>query len=203
MSSLINEHIDFAHKNATRIDPYLSDMGVVTLNKDHLPIASSHAIDLRDKYKGSLMVRTSPGYINAEIKIYYAGSCYYTIPILFPESASESYGATYVKESPVGSSTPIVAFANSNATTINLTFKALSDHLPTLYNNFSEYIDAIKHMTIPKTSGSHVMGPTVTVTIANLSFSGVCDSVSIDYQNLYGDKTYTMADITCQFTKTS
>lgn len=201
-NNLINKHVDFSYKNATLIDPFLSDVSVVTLNKNYLPISAKNSANLRNKVSSKL-IRSVPNYIQSEIRIYYAGTCEYIIPVLFPEAATESYGASFVKESPVGSSHPIIAFANSNATTVSVSFTALSDHLPSGYNSFEDYINAIKHMTIPKTSGSIIMGPEVTVSIANLVFSGVCDSVSIEYKNIYGNNSYTMATISCQFTKSS
>lgn len=202
MSNIINEHVKFTHTNAVLLDPFISDISLVTLNKDYLPIVSANSQSLKNRTDHPLF-KEPPGYLSAVIKVYYKGNCEYTIPMLFPESASESYGASFVKESPVGSTYPILAFANSGASTVNISFVALSDHLPKGYSTLSDYLNAIKQMTRPKYSGTHVIGPEVTVSLANITFSGVCDSISIDYQNLYGDNSYSMATITCQFTRTS
>lgn len=202
MANLINEHVNFSYKNATLVDPFLEDVSIVTLNKNYLPLSTKNAMDLRNK-SSATVIKETPGYLTAKIEVYYAGVLTYSIPLLFPENASESLGANFVKENPVGSSKPIVAFSNTSTPQISLSFIALSDYLPTGYNSFQDYLETIKQMTKPKTSGNYVKAPEVYVEVANLKFYGVCDSINIEYNQTYGDNTYIMANISCQFTKTS
>ena len=200
MANLINEHVDFSYKNATRVDPFLTDISKVTLNKNQLPLASDTQTN-RLAQSGTFSGKVPPGYISAKIELYYSGVLSKTIPILFPESASESLGANYLKENPIGSSNPIMAFGHSNNSTVSIAFVALSDYLPQGYTTFESYIDAIRSLTKPKYSEDYVKGPEVKVYLASIYFEGVCDSISIDYQNIYGNQTFTVANISCQFTK--
>lgn len=202
MANLINEHVNFSYTNGTLLDPFLENINLVTLNKNYLPLSTQNAKDLRARTTATV-IKETPGYLTAKIEVYYAGVLTYSIPLLFPDSASESLGANFIKENPVGSSKPIVAFSNTTTPQVNLSFIALSDYLPTGYNSFQDYLETIKQMVKPKTSGSYVKSPEVYVEVANLKFYGVCDSISIDYDQTYGDNTYIKANISCQFTKTS
>ena len=199
---LINEHVNFSYTNSTLVDPFLSDVSIVTLNKNYLPIASRNSISLKNRSE-STIIKVPANYITAKIDVYYAGSLYKSIPLLFPESASESLSANFVKENPVGSSVPIVAFANSGNSQISINFVALADYLPIGYESFEDYLNAIRSMTKPQLSGNYVKGPEVFVSLANISFYGVCDSVSIEYKNMYKNNSYSMANISCQFTRTT
>lgn len=197
---LINEHVRFSYTNATLMDPFLSDVSKVTLNKNYLPLAPKDQSQLNSL---ATIVTKPPSYLTAIIEVYFGGSRSYSFEILFPQSASESLSAAYVKESPVGSEYPIVAFSNTNAQQISLDFVVLSDYLPTGYT-FGSYLNALRKMVKPKIkSDSYIEGPEVYVSVANLKFSGVCDSVSINYDNLYKDNSYQKADVSCQFTVTN
>lgn len=200
MSNLINEHVDFSYKNATLVDPFLTDISKVTLNKNQLPLASDTQTN-RLAQTGTFSGKVPPEYITAKIELYYAGKLNKTIPILFPESASEALGTNYLKENPVGSASPLIAFGHSSNTTINISFVALADYLPQGYTTLESYLDAIRSLTKPQYTEDFVKGPEVRVHLANLYFEGVCDSVNIEYQNVYGNGTYSIANISCQFTK--
>lgn len=197
---LLNEHVKFSYVNATGMDPFLADVSQVTLNKNYLPIASKDQLLLNNI---ATTITAPPEYLTATIEVYFGGSKSYSFPILFPSSASESLSAVFVKESPVGSEYPIVAFSNTGEQQISLDFVALSDYLPSGYT-FDSYLEAIRKIVKPKIkSDNYVEGPEVYVSLANLKFSGVCNSINISYDNLYGNETYQKADVSCQFTVTS
>lgn len=202
MANILNEHVDFSYKNAKQYDPFLANVSMVTLNENMLPLASGTET-MRPPESGTFTGKVPPEYLTAEIELCYAGKVYKKIPILFPESASESLGANYIKENPIGSSNPILAFSHSNSSTISINFIALSDYLPQGYNTFADYLDAIRSMTKPQHTEDYVKGPEVRVHLANIYFEGVCDSINIDYRNVYGNDTFTIATIACQFTRAS
>lgn len=184
--------------NQTVIDPFLTDLGKVTLNKDYYP---NKYISTRVWNLDNSRIEEQ-GYLPCSIKVYYGGTEAYTIPILFQQSFSESNSASYAKESPVGSTYPIIAFSNSEPSAVNFSFVALSDYLPSGYTSLKEYIDDIKKMTKPKYSGNIVLSPSVKITFSNLTYTGVCDSVNVDYHNVFNNKSLVKADITCAFTLT-
>lgn len=198
---LLNEHVNFSYRNGTLVDPFLSDVSKVTLNKNHLPI---NTLQKNSAITGTTTITAPANYITAKIDVYYAGAFSYTIPLLFPESMSESLGANFVKENTVGSTYPIIAFSNSTSQQINLTFAIVADYLPAEYKTLESYIEAIRKMVKPKTeSNSYVKGPEVYVSLGNVVFHGVCDSVSVDYQNIYRNNSFVKAEVQCQFTVSS
>lgn len=197
MNPELDKHVDLSVLNSKRVDPFLQSLGQTTLNKDYLPLSRNNSRSVRS---GSTFKNVPPSYMPAYIRLYYAGSLANQIPILFPLEASESLGANFIIESPVGSTYPIIAFSNSQPTEISISFKALSDYLPTGYSSFKQYIEAIRSMVKPQYSGNYVKSPEVHVQLSSVDFYGVCKSVNISYTNLYGDKTFVVADISCSFT---
>lgn len=187
--------------NSLPIDPFLTDMGTVTLDSEKLPRSYNYDAHKKSLSKvGSSFTYLPPSYTEAHIELYYNGELYRDIPILFTESMSESLQASFIKETPVGSATPIIAFASSQPTTVNISFIALQEYLPQGYSTFNDYIETIRKLTKPRHSGSYVQAPEVSVNISGQSFYGVCDSVSIDYDDIYGSHTYLKATVSCQFT---
>ena len=199
--SFLSQDFDLASLNGTMVDPFLHDMTTQTINTNYLPIIQNNAASLSQLT--SKFTFTPPEYLTATVELYYGTAKEATIPLLFPNSLSESLSTNFVKEHPIGSTYPIVAFSNSGESNISLSFVALQDYLPTGYNTFEEYINAIRKLTRPKYSGSYILSPDVYVKLANIEFYGVCDSVNIEYSNLYGNDTFVRADVTCQFTITS
>lgn len=195
----LNEHVDFTRQNATLVDPFLTEISQVTLNKNYLPIVTPPE-DTAPKYGSKL---EHPSYLTSLITVFHAGQKTREIPILFASGVSESLSASFVKENPVGSTYPITAFANTQSHQISVDFIALSDYLPTGYSSLKEYIDALKTMVKPKNDGQYVKGPEISFTLADLKVYGICDSISISYDNLYGSNTFLKAEIQCQITVTS
>lgn len=187
-----------ALKNQTLVDPFINNMTSRTLNSNYYP----HKYIRPVRNSSDNKISAPPGYLPCELTIYYGGVYYDTIPLLFPQSISESHSANYAKESPVGSDFPIVAFSNSQPSTITLNFVALSDYLPSKYRALEDYIEAVKMMTKPKYTGNIVKSPSVQLKFSSLTFTGVCDSISISYATVYNNNSLVKADIDCQFTLT-
>lgn len=182
--------------NKTLCDPYLLEMGKVTLNKNNLPTSKIQVT------QGNTVINCPPSYLPASIRIYHGLSSNGSIeiPILFPESYSESLQANFIKESPVGSKLPIVAFSNTNPTSIPFSFICLSDYLPKGYSTLKSYIDAIKTMVYPKYNSTMVDSPWVIVTFADQSFTGICESINIEYDtSIFGNHELVKATVSCQF----
>lgn len=178
---------------------------VITLDNRYLPISRELKKDFDNFGDGSYRdkIIAPPGYLPASITRTTVGMKQKEIPILFPKSFSRSIQASYAKENPVGSTRPIVAYSFTNAEQIPLEFDALADYLPNGYTTLNEYVEDIISILKPGSSNSAITEPTVTVTLADISFQGICESISINYDNVYGDKTFTHAVISCNFTKLS
>lgn len=176
----------------------------ITLNNNFLPIAAKNKMSNApgsDKY--DLTITAPPDYLPAMITRTTNGMEQIQIPVLFPKSFSRSIQASFAKESPVGSDVPIVAYSYTNAESIPLEFDVISDYLPTKYKNLglNAYIEDIISILKPKKTNSTIYEPTVMVSFADISFRGICESISINYDNLYDYKSFTHAIINCQFTK--
>lgn len=190
--------------NQTVYDPFSTDRSGVNLGDFYTPI---RRISSRvPSYNNNLAA--PDGYNICIITLYYTkdpSSNRIEIPVLFPESFSESLSASYAKESPVGSSVPIVAFSHTNPQQLPLTFIASKDYLPSSYKDFNSYINDIKLMVKPKKSTnssnkSVVVAPTITLRFLNLFYNVVCDSIDIAYSPIYEKDSFVHATITCQFT---
>lgn len=189
-----------ASKNQTYVDTTLNKLGIVNLDPYYTPIKKIRArSNLLNQHT---FISTPPGYMRCNIQVYYAGAIDHTIPLLFPESISESISANFVKESPVGSTIPIVAFSNTQPQEFSIQFLAAADYLPTGYKSLRAYIQDIKSMCKPKYHNQKnlVLAPSVLVTYSDLSFYGVCDSVSVDYEPVYGNNSMVVAKVNCTFT---
>lgn len=185
-------------ENQSVTDPFLLQLGTVTLNSDFYPYR--HIADNVPKY--SKIISAPPNYLQCQIDLYYGGSLYVSIPVLFPSPPSESHGASYTKETPVGSTFPLIAFGSSEPSQVSFSFTALQEYLPSGYSSLETYLDTIKLMTKPRYSGDLVLAPSVKLTFGSLVYTGVCDSISIDYANVYGNNAMVKADVACQFTLT-
>lgn len=198
--------IDLSRVNMTMVDKTLVDVTKNILNTYYVP-TTKLIKELKNKVKsGGTFNHVPPQHIPAEIKVYHSGVETGKFYILFPESVSESLSAQFIKENPVGSTYPIVAFSNTSESSISLSFVALSDYLPEGFNKLEDYLKVIRSMvtpTYPSKQANLVQGPSVYVRIGGISFYGVCDSISIDYDNLYGSSSFVKASISCQFTITS
>lgn len=185
-------------KNQTVTDPFINNMSRVTLNDFYIPLRN-----LRNTVGSTTPIDSPPGYLVATIGVYYAGSLRYNIPILFPESMSENLSSSFVKESPVGSTYPHAAFANTQPQTVSISFIASSDYLPKQYGTMKDYINTIKQMVKPEYSGNLVLPPEVYVHVSDIEFTGVCDSISVEYKNIFTSTgRMVMATINCGFTVT-
>lgn len=210
VNSFIQQHIQMTdvkgnsvNTNYTLVDPFLHNLSQQTLNKNYIQQVNNFKNSLALKADGRHNAFNSlpPNYITAEITVYHGGITSGKLYLLFPGEVSESSSANYVKESPVGSTYPIVAFGNTQPSQVNLSFIALADYLPQGETSLDSYIKSIRSMLQPSyPDSSHVSAPTVYVHLGNVRFSGVCDSVNINYYNLFNRQTYVKADISCSFT---
>lgn len=198
-SSYLNNITIRPASGQTVVDPFLNDISTTTLNSNYIPIKK---ISTDAPLNEHIRISNYADYLPAEITIYHDTDKYGTFSVLFPSSFSESISATYVKESPVGSAYPIVAFSSTGNSTIPLTFDVLAEYLPSGISSLRQYVEGLKQMVRPKYSGDIVKSPWVLVKFADVSFEGVCDSLGIDYHNVYGNKSFIKATVTCQFTVT-
>ena len=205
-----SDYINNLQGNQTVLDKQNALVDTITLNSKYLPIVNNKpfANHLYGKQGDSLtannIVNHPADYLPARITSV-KGSQVYSIPILFPSSFSRSISASFAKENPVGSDTPIMAYAYTDGEEIPFEFDALADYLPEEYVGvgLKGYVDAIMEILKPKKSGSVVFEPTVIVEFADITFKGVCTSVSVSYDNVYNYKSFVHAKISCQFTKLS
>lgn len=183
--------------NQTYQDTLLTSLGLVTLNSYYTPIKRiQRGLD----YKRTL--NKSASYLPCSIDVHYGGAYSYTLPIVFPQSITESVSANFIKESPVGSTIPIIAFSNTESQDFSMTFTAAKDYLPEGYSSLRDYVKAVKAMCKPRYNGNIVLAPSVRVTYSDVVFSGVCNSVSVEYEDVYGDKSMVVARFSCSFTLT-
>ena len=181
----------------TVTDPFLRDLGKVTINKDYLPYYRS----LRSTVPHTSKISAPHGCLPASLSLYHGSNRTLVLPILFPQSISDSISANFIKESPVGSKVPITAFASTKEEQIPLSFIALADYLPSGYTSLKQYINDIKKMCIPVYSGNMVLSPWVVIQFSDLSFTAVCDSIGVEYDtSIYGNKQMAKATINCNFT---
>ena len=204
-----SEYLNNLNNNQTVLDmqnPYLSS---VTLNPQYLPTINTNMRNTyADSKTGELIpyvssITAPPDYLTARITPVKNGKGGTPIPILFPLSFSRSISASFAKENPVGSTTPIMAYSFTDAEEIPLEFDALADYLPTGYTSLKQYVDAVFNLLKPGVANNVIYEPTVIVEFADMSFKGVCTSVSVSYDNLYNYKSFAHAKINCSFTKLS
>lgn len=186
--------------NQTVIDPFMTDNFRRSVNDYYNPIKQIKNLMIDEKF----IINKPLDFLPCVIELFYGDRREKPddiIQILFPESFSESLSATFVKESPVGSDRPIVAFSHTNPQQVPITFVALSDYLPAGFTSLKQYITKIKQMVKPRYKGdSTVVSPWVKITFSNMVYEAVCDSIDIAYTNVYGNKTLVHATINCNFT---
>lgn len=185
--------------NQTIVDDYLINLGTVTLDQAYLPIKTINQESLLNQH---VIIANYPDYLPASITVYHDNVKSGFFPLLFPQSFQESLSASFIKESPVGSAYPIVAYSHTGETTIPIQFTALAEYLPGGFNTLRSYIEGLKDMVRPKYSGDIVKSPTVLVQFADVVFEGVCNSMNVAYSQVYGNKSFIKADIDCSFTVT-
>ena len=183
--------------NQTYADTLLTSLGLVTLNSYYTPI---RRIQENLKYKRT--INKSADYLPCKIDVYFGGQYYYTLPIVFPQSLAESISANFIKESPVGSTLPIVAFSNTEPQDFSMTFTATKDYLPAGYSSLRDYVQSVKAICKPRYNGNIVLAPSVRITYSDIVFSGVCNSVSVEYEDVYDNKSMVVARFNCSFTLT-
>lgn len=187
-------------------DPYLSS---ITLNTQYLPIERNNMKntyidpDTGKEVPYDISITAPPDYLPATITPVKNGIKGTPIPILFPLSFSRSISASFAKENPVGSTTPIMAYSYTDAEEIPIEFDALADYLPRGFTTLKQYVDAVIDLLMPEKSNSVIYEPTVIVEFADMSFKGVCTSVNVSYDNVYNYKSFVHARLSCQFTKLS
>ena len=192
-----NLDVNWNNKASVMMDPWLSDNGKITVNRNFLHRGQ---FETKDNFS-SPSITVPPDYLNAKLIIYKGGDKHLELPVLFPGSFSNSISATYAKESPVGSNKPIIAFEHTDAESFPFSFVALADYLPTGYNTLESYIEAIKEMVKPYYDGQIVKSPSVQLVIANYAILCVCTSVNITYDELYNNQSFVKANISCEFTR--
>ena len=181
----------------TITDPYLSNGGKVTVNKNYLP--TTRFTNSRGKSLSS--ITAPPDYLTAMITLFRGSNKIMEIPVLFNATISNSISASYVKESPVGSSSPIVAFNYTGEETFPFSFVALAEYLPSGFSSLKSYVEAIKEIVKPGYSDNLVLAPYVILTFADISVKCICESVSVSYDQIYNTNSFAKADIQCSFTK--
>ena len=209
-----SDYLNNLDTNQTVLNMSNNYLSSVTLNPNYLPVKNPNNplgmqyskfdfVDGKRDEKGNIIPGTImpadylPAYISS-IK----GSTSYVIPVLFPKSFSRSISASFAKENPVGSTTPIVAYSYTDAEEIPFEFDALADYLPTGFSTLKQYVDAIINILKPSISGSEqniINEPTVIVEFADMRFEGICTSVNVSYDNVYNYKSFVHASISCQF----
>lgn len=198
-----SDYINNLQGNQTVLDKQNPLVDSVTLNPKYLPIHRNWYTPNKS-VRDSNIINHPAEYLPARITSM-KGSQVYSIPILFPSSFSRSITANFAKENPVGSDTPIMAYSYTDGEDIPFEFDALADYLPEEYVGvgLKGYVDAIINILKPGKSGSVIFEPTVIVEFADITFKGVCTSVSVSYDNVYNYKSFVHAKISCQFTKLS
>lgn len=195
----LNELGSQVNPNQTIADPFLNNLSQTMLYNSYVPIKQIRRDPVLSSHN---KISTPPGYLNCSISLYYAGVYDRTFQILFPESISESISANFTKESPVGSTYPITAFSNTGEQKVPMSFVVLSDYLPDGYSSVRAFIKDLKLMCKPKYSGSIVKSPSVQITFGDITFYGVCESISVEYANVYGNNSMVKATVSCDFTIT-
>ena len=190
-------NISWDNTAQTITDPYLNNGGKVTVNKNYLPTKRFTT----SRGRNLSTISAPPEYLTGSITLFRGSDKIREIPILFSATISNNLSASYVKESPVGSSSPIVAFNSTGEETFPFSFVALADYLPSEFSSLREYIDAVKEIVKPGYSDSLVKSPYVILTFADISVKCVCESVSISYDTLYNVNSFVKADIQCSFIK--
>lgn len=190
-------NISWDNTAQTITDPYLNYGGKVTVNKNYLPIAriSEELLNLHSS------ITAPPDYLTARITLFRGSDKIREIPVLFNATISNSISASYVKESPIGSSEPIIAFTATGEETFPFSFVALSDYLPDGFSSLRAYVDAIKEMVKPSYSDSIVKSPYILLTFADISVKCICESIDISFDPIYNKNSFVKADIRCSFTK--
>ena len=201
-----SDYLNNLRTNQTVLDMRDPVLQSVTLNPQYLPITEKTFIDKNFNSKISQAIKAPPGYLPARITSIKGGTYGKMIPILFPKSFSRSISASFAKENPVGSVTPIMAYSYTDAEEIPIEFDAIVDYLPDGYTTLSSYVDEVINILKPRINGSVVYEPTVLVEFADIRFKGICTSINISYDNLYTgasekSSSFVHAVISCQFTK--
>ena len=185
--------------NQTVIDPFITKDYKLNVDDTYPPIKKIKVYKKDEVF----LENVPPNYLSCLIELYYGDEKDRDIYILFPNTFAESLSASFVKESPIGSDKPIIAFSNTNPQQVPISFTALADYLPTGFTSFKQYISAIKKMVQPIYKGDTVISPWVRIKFSNMEYEAVCDSIDISYANLFGDNSLVSATITCQFTKSN
>lgn len=200
-----DDYLNNLNTNQSVLDMSYYFIEKVTLDPRYLPVRTTSNIpgiignDLIGR--GYNTILAPKDYLPATITSINPVGANLTIPILFPASFSRSISANFAKENPVGSDRPIMAYSYTDAEEIPFEFDALADYLPEGFSSLKSYVDAIISILKPRKSNNVIYEPTVRVTFADMSFEGVCTSVGISYDNVYGNKSFVHAKINCQFTR--
>ena len=195
-----SDYLNNINTNQTVLNMNDPALARITLNTEYLPInrISRNMQNTLQNVENTL--RYPAEYLPARITSI-KGNSVVSIPILFPASFSRSLSASFAKENPIGSDKPIMAYSYTDAEEIPFEFDALADYLPAGFNSLKSYVGAILDILRPGKSGNIVQEPTVQVLFADMSFKGVCTSISVAYDNLFNNKSFVHAKISCQFTK--
>lgn len=195
------ENPSWVNTNSVVMDPLYSVNGMNTVNKNYLPKDIFNITPTN--YSSISSITTPPNYLPATLKIFKGGNEFKTIPILFAGSFSNTISATYTRETPVGSTQPIIAFEHTDAESFPFSFVALSDYLPGAYkgSGLNAYLEDIKEMVKPNYSGQTVYSPTVLLSFAGYSVLCVCTSINISFDEIYNNNSFVKANITCEFTR--
>lgn len=187
-----------ANTNQTVTDTQYNYANLITVDRAYLPTVNPNRNKIDRNYTNK--IATPPNYLAASITSR-RGTETRTIQVLFPKSFSRNINASFSKYNTTGSTQPIMAFNYTDGESIPMVFDAVLDYLPAGYTSLKDYVNDIMNILKPQITGDVVNEPTVVVRLADVAFEGVCTSVSVDYDNLYGDNTFVHATINCQFVK--
>lgn len=174
--------------NQTYQDTILYDLGLI--GPSYFYNQLSNLVIPEKTLNDHLQIR-NPGILPCSLTVFWGGLHSresIDIPVVFPQSITESINSNFVKESPVGSTFPIIAFSNTDPQDVSLSFTAVSDFLPSGYTSLRQYVNAVKSMCKPRYSGNIVLAPSVVVRYSDITFYGICNSVSVEYEDVYAGK---------------
>ena len=108
------------------------------------------------------------------------------IPIVFsPSNLSDTVAASFSQTAIPGGSAPVVTYSSTGARQLSLSLDIPLDYLPpnSEYNNTEEYLNAFRALVYPSYGGNGaVYAPYCTVSLTNITLTGACTNVSIDYK---------------------
>lgn len=99
-----------------------------------------------------------------------------------PQSVSESVSANFTQQDIVGASMPRIVYSNTSAQSISLSLQNLTaDYIQKGFDNLLHYVRALQALAYPTYSAGIVKSPDLYLALGNVSYSCVCTSVSVSW----------------------